>query len=92
MLAGASVRRELEGGRTAALAATAGAVLGGGGPGPAVRLAASIGLRRGFGAPFVEASLLAGGQGAPGAFAAFGLYAGVRFGVEGHHGHDPDRR
>ncbi len=92
LLVGASVRRELEGAKTAAFSATAGAVLGGDGPGPALRLAASIGLRRGFGVPYAEASLLAGAKGAPGAFAAFGLSAGVRFGVEGHHGHDPDRR
>ncbi len=92
VLAGVSARRDLQGGTTGSLSATAGAVLAARGAAPAARLAVSVGLRRTFGVPFLEASLLAAGQGAPGAFAAFGLSAGVTLGVEAHHGHDPDRR
>jgi hypothetical protein len=82
LLAGAGVRRAL--GRAVELegAAAIGAVLGPDGSSAAARVSLSLGLRRSFGLPFLEASLLGAGAGAPGAFAALGLSAGVRFGLE----------
>jgi hypothetical protein len=91
LLAGASVRRGLGGRAELSLAASAGAVLGGGGASPGARLALAFGVARRWGVPFVEASVL-GATGAPEPFAALGLSAGVRFGWETPHGHDPHRR
>jgi len=92
VLAGAGVHWGGAGGAELEAAATAGALLAPGRAAPAARLAFSLGLGRSWGAPFVEASLLAARTGAPGAFAALGLSAGVRFHVESTHGNDPDRR
>ncbi len=92
VLAGASAQRELARGTVVSVAATAGALLGQDGAAPAARLAISAGLQKRFAVPFLEVSLLAAGGGAPGAFAALGLSAGIRLGVEADHGHDPDRR
>jgi hypothetical protein len=92
LLAGAGARRNLGGRAELELAATAGAILAPGRTAPAARVALSLGLRRGWGLPFLEASLLGAAGGAPGAFAALGLSAGVRFELENAHGNDPDRR
>lgn len=92
LLAGASLRWAGAGGSIWTASAGAGVLLGRSGAAPAGRLAASVGMARGAIEPFVEASLLAAGGGAPGAFATAGLAVGVRFGMEGRHGHDPDRR
>jgi hypothetical protein len=72
--------------------ATGGALLGAGDAAPAARLAVSLGLPRPGVEPFLELSLLGARTGAPGPFVAAGLAAGVRFGLEGRHDHDPDRR
>jgi hypothetical protein len=92
VLGGFGVRRGV--GRDAELeaAAAAGALLAPDGGSVAGRVSLSLGLRRGWGIPYVEVSLLGAGAGAPGAFAALGLAAGVRFGLETHHGNDPHRR
>ena len=93
VLVGAGARRDLLGG-TAELAASAsaGLLFAPGGASAATRLALSLGLRREWGVPFLEASLLGARSGAPGAFAAVGVSAGVRFGVGNLHANDPDRR
>jgi len=92
VLAGAGVRWRGAGGAELEAALSAGALLAPGRGAAAARLAFSFGLRRSFGVPFLEGSLLGAGTGAPGAFAALGLSAGVRFDVESTHGNDPDRR
>lgn len=91
LLAGASARRP--GGRADwSGSATAGVLLAPGEVAPAARLALSLGLARAGVAPFVELAVLGARAGAPGRFAAVGLSAGLRVGLEGHHGHDPDCR
>jgi hypothetical protein len=92
VLAGAGVRRPLGAGAELELAASAGALLAPGRTAPAARLALSLGFGRRWGTPFVETSVLGARAGAPGAFAALGLSAGVRLGLENPHGHDPHRR
>jgi hypothetical protein len=60
---------------------------------PAARLAAGLGVQLGRATPFVEAAVLAAGDTPAGAFAAFGVSAGVRFDTwRRRHGDDPDRR
>jgi hypothetical protein len=92
LLAGVGARRDLGARAEFELAASAGAILAPGTAAPAARVALSLGLRRAWGLPFVEASLLGAGGGAPGAFAAVGLSAGVRLGLENAHVNDPHRR
>jgi hypothetical protein len=93
VLVGAGARRDLAGGLAeVAAGASAGVLFAPEGASVAARLALSLGLRRGWGMPFVEASLLGAGSGAPGAFAAVGVSAGVRFGARNLHANDPDRR
>jgi hypothetical protein len=92
LLAGAGLRRGLGPVLVGEAAATAGVLLVPGGSAVAARLAASVGLPRRWGVPFLEASLLGARGGAPGPFAAVGLAAGIRFGLENVHGNDPDRR
>jgi hypothetical protein len=92
VLAGAGLRRDLGRAAHLELALAAGALVAAGEGAAAARLSLAVGTRRGFGVPFVEASLLGARAGAPGAFAALGLSAGVRFGVETSHGNDPHRR
>lgn len=58
----------------------------------AARLAAGITFPRQAISPFVEASLLTAGRGAPGGFAALGVALGVRLSLERPHGDDPHRR
>jgi hypothetical protein len=92
VLAGAGVRRRLGGSLEVEAALAGGAVLVPGGGGLAARAAGSVGLTRRWGVPHLELSLLGARAGAPGPFAAVGLSAGVRFGLEDRHGNDPDRR
>lgn len=93
LLAGASAARALRPGLLLRAGASAGAIVTRGSAAPAGRLALELGRGGGALTPFVEASLLAAGDGAPGAFAALGISAGVRLGLErGRHGHDPHRR
>jgi hypothetical protein len=81
LLAGTSAAREV--GRLDFRAiACAGAFVAGGDASPALRMAAQLGAPRTRGTPFVEAALLAAGGGAPGAFAAFTVAVGLRFGGE----------
>ncbi len=91
VLAGASAARTLGHSVDLRASATAGALLRRGGASPAARLAVELGAERGGWAPFIEAALLTAHEGAPGTFAAAGISAGVRFGVETH-GDDPHRR
>ncbi len=93
VLVGAGARRDLPGGMAElAAGASAGLLFTPGGASAATRLALSLGLRRAWGVPFLEASLLGAASGAPGSFAAVGVSAGVRFGVGKLHANDPDRR
>lgn len=92
VLAGAGARWNVAGGAELWASAAAGALLAPGSAAAAARLALSLGFGRTWGVPFLEASLLGAGAGAPGAFAALGLSAGIRRGVETSHGNDPDRR
>jgi hypothetical protein len=80
LLAGPALRRDAWGG-VAALSATAGVLLGGGGVAPAARLALSAGLARGRLEPFLEVSALGAVGSSP--FVAAGVALGVRLGVEG---------
>jgi hypothetical protein len=91
-LCGGAVRRRFEAGLELGAAASVGVALGPAHASPAGRLALSAGLPRTWGVPFVEASALGATAGAPGALVALGLSAGIRFGLESSHGHDPDRR
>jgi hypothetical protein len=59
-----------------------GVAIANGGVGPALRLALGAGLAGRAIEPFLEAALLVAGRGAPGAFAAVGISAGVRLGME----------
>jgi hypothetical protein len=92
LLAGAALRRHLGAALVGEAAASAGVLLVPGGAAGAARLAVSLGLARRWGVPFLEGSLLGATGGAPGPFAAAGLAAGVRFGLENLHANDPDRR
>jgi hypothetical protein len=94
LLGGASAVRGLGPSVVLRGSASAGAIVGRSLAGPAARLAVELaGTGRRPVAPFVEASLLAAGRGAPGTFAAATISVGVRLGLEGRaHGHDPDRR
>lgn len=60
---------------------TAGALLGGGGTSAAARLALGVGVPGRTLRPFVEVAVLAARDGAPGAFAAIGVTAGMRVGL-----------
>jgi hypothetical protein len=53
-----------------------------GGAAPAARIGLAAGWMRGRVEPFVEAAALVAGRGEPGAFAAVGLGAGIRVGLE----------
>jgi hypothetical protein len=92
LLVGAGVRRPFGAAMELGGSASGGVVLAPGGASAGGRLALALGVRRGWGTPFVEASVLGARAGAPGAFAAVGLAAGVRFGWETSHGNDPHRR
>jgi hypothetical protein len=91
LLAGGALHHDLRHAHVWA-SATGGALLGRADPsdaaartgvGPAGRLAVGAALPLRPGAPYLEASVLAAGGGPAGAFAAFGLSAGVRFDLEG---------
>jgi hypothetical protein len=82
LLAGPAIRRAA-GALALGATATGGALLGGGAPAPAARLAVSLALARAGVEPFVELSVLGAGDGAPGAFVTAGLAAGVRLGLKG---------
>jgi hypothetical protein len=90
-LAGAVASRALGASAVLRAGAAGGVHVRSGGTSPAARLFAGA-AGRGRSGPFLELDLLAAGSGAPGAFAALGLSAGIRFGVERTHGDDPHRR
>jgi hypothetical protein len=93
LLAGGSAARALSPSLVLRGSASGGAIVASGGFAPAARLALGAGLLRGGTEPFVEAALLLAGRGEPGAFAALGLSAGIRFGWERRvDGQDPHRR
>ena len=92
LLAGVSARRAPAGRAVWAASATAGVAVGSRGGGLAARLALSLGLAGDRAEPFLEASVLAAREGAPGSFLAAGVSVGVRFGVEARDAHDPDCR
>jgi len=92
LLVGAAVSRPVGASAVIRASATGGALLGDGGASPAARLSAGAALAGRATAPFVEVTLLAARGGAPGAFAAVGITAGIRFGLERRHGDDPHRR
>jgi hypothetical protein len=92
LLAGAGARWGLGERLELEVAASAGATLAPGRTSPAARLGLSLGAPRRWGTPFLEAAALGASGGGPGAFAVLGLSAGVRLGVESHHGNDPHRR
>jgi hypothetical protein len=92
LLVGVGLRRGVGAALVGAAAAGAGVLLVPGGSAVAARLAVSLGLARRWGVPFLEGSILGATGGAPGAFAAVGLAAGMRFGLEKGHGNDPHRR
>jgi hypothetical protein len=82
LLAGGSAARALAPTLVLRGSASGGAIVADGGVAPAGRLALGAGLMRGRIEPFVEAALLLAGRGAPGAFAAVGVSAGIRLGWE----------
>jgi hypothetical protein len=82
ILGGASLARAVGGTAVLRASLAAGAVVTNGSLGAAGRVAIEAGRARGTFAPFAEVSLLAASAGAPGAFAAVAIAAGLRFGVE----------
>ncbi len=92
LLGGATVSRAVDPSAALRASATAGVLVRAGEAWPAARLSLGVGVPRRAVRPFVEISLLAAGGGAPGAFAAIGMTAGIRVALERRHGDDPHRR
>jgi hypothetical protein len=82
LLAGVSASRPLGTSLVLRGSVSGGLVAWSGHSAPAARVGLAAGLMRGNVEPFVEAAGLFAGRGGPGAFAALGLSAGVRLGLE----------
>jgi hypothetical protein len=92
LLAGGSVRRPWSHDFSFTASAGLGVAFGGGELSPAGRAAFSLDYGPGRVKPFGEISVLGARSASTGTFAALGLSAGVRFGLEDRHDRNPDRR